>query len=154
MSLTWKFSPFGELSAKELYEILRLRQQVFIVEQQCVYQDCDGQDLDAHHLRGYHKVANEDKPVAYLRIIFPSAGKNFSSIGRVVIHPDFRGKGLARELMSHALKVIEEINPKQDISISAQQYLVKFYQSLNFHLSSDGYMEDGIPHIQMIRSAT
>ncbi len=152
MEIDWKLSTFHELSIKELYAILKLRQQVFVVEQQCVYQDCDGQDSNAHHLVGWYDRGKQPEPIAYLRILYPKKANTFPSIGRVLTHPDFRGKDLGREIMARGLLCIEELYPKSAVCISAQQYLTHFYESFGFRVSSDGYHEDGIPHIEMIRS--
>jgi ElaA protein len=151
MEIQWKLSAFEELSTEELYEILHVRQQVFIVEQQCVYQDCDGQDKKALHLVGWSDRERRE-PVAYLRIIRPKKEGTFPSIGRVLTHPEFRGKGLGREIMTRCLHTLEELYPESPVSISAQQYLISFYESFGFCLSSDGYEEDGIPHIEMTRN--
>lgn len=151
MKIIWKEQSFEELSTAELYEILRLRQQVFIVEQKCIYQDCDGLDKKAHHLTGWQKVKNQSELIAYLRIVYPENANNSISIGRVLTHPDFRRKGLGRKIMTQCLFTIEKHYPESAISISAQQYLVGFYESFNFHISSGGYQEDGIPHIRMTR---
>lgn len=154
MKIKWKLSSFDQLSVNELYSILRLRQQVFIVEQQCIYQDCDSLDPEAYHLMGYPEKDQGTRPmapVAYLRL-FLSEGENHSSrVGRLLIHRDFRNKGLAREIMNRCLHHIRQVAPQQPVYISAQEYLIKFYQSLNFHLASDVYDEDGIPHVEMIR---
>ncbi len=152
MEIQWKLSAFEELSTEELYEILHLRQQVFIVEQQCIYQDCDGHDKKALHLVGWSNRAERPEPVAYLRILHPGKERIFPSVGRVLTHPDFRGKGLGREIMARCLHTLEELYPELPVCISAQQYLISFYESFSFRLSSNGYEEDGIPHIKMIRN--
>jgi ElaA protein len=151
MKIQWKLSTFEELSTEELYEILHLRQQVFIVEQQCIYQDCDGQDRKSLHLAGWINRGERSEPVAYLRIIHPTKERIFPSIGRLLTHPDFREKGLGREIMARCLRTLEKLYPDSPVCISAQQYLVSFYESFGFHISSDGYEEDGIPHIEMTR---
>ncbi|MCP4338374.1 MAG: GNAT family N-acetyltransferase [Desulfobulbaceae bacterium] len=153
MEIKWKVSTFGELTTDELYAILKLRQQVFIVEQQCVYQDCDGLDTKAHHLVGWYNIGELPEPIAYLRVIYPEEGSNSTSIGRFLIHPNFRGKGIAREMMAMCLQNIEKSSPKSAVCISAQQYLTHFYETFGFHVSSDGYEEDGIPHIGMTRNS-
>ncbi len=150
MKIEWKLSTFEELSTEELYAILQLRQQVFIVEQQCVYQDCDGRDRKAHHLMGWLTREEQRQPVAYLRIIGRGYGNKWPSVGRVLTHPDFRTKGIGRRLMKHCLLNIEDLYPGMPVYISAQQYLTRFYESFGFQVSSEGYDEDGIPHIGMI----
>lgn len=151
MRIEWKLSTFEELSTKELYAILKLRQQVFVVEQQCVYLDCDGQDSKSHHLVGWHDSGEQPEPIAYLRIIYPETGSTLPSIGRVLTHPNFRGKGVGREIIARCLLCIEELYPESSVILSAQQHLIHFYESFGFRISSDGYEEDGIPHIEMTR---
>lgn len=151
MKVSWREQSFEELSTAELYAILHLRQQVFIVEQQCIYQDCDGQDKKAHHLTGWQKANDRTELIAYLRIVYPEKTSNPISIGRVLTHPNFRRKGLGRKIMAQCLLKIEKRYPESAVFISAQQYLIGFYESFNFHISSEGYMEDGIPHIRMTR---
>lgn len=151
MKIEWKLSTFEELSTEELYAILKLRQQVFVVEQQCVYQDCDGKDRNAHHLVGWYDIEERPEPIAYLRILYPEKGGKSTSIGRVLTHPRIRGKGIGREIMVRCLLSLEELYPKSPVCISAQLYLTQFYESLGFCVSSDGYEEDGIPHIEMTR---
>jgi len=152
MEIQWKLSTFEELSNEELYEILHLRQRVFIVEQQCIYQDCDGQDKKALHLVGWINRGERPEMAAYLRIIHPKKERIFPSFGRLLTHPDFRGKGLGRDIMARCLRILEEFYPELPICISAQQYLIPFYASFGFLLSSDEYEEDGIPHIEMTRN--
>ncbi|MGB3210870.1 MAG: GNAT family N-acetyltransferase [Desulforhopalus sp.] len=151
MQIEWKLSTFDELSTSELYAILQLRQHVFVVEQQCIYQECDGRDKDAHHLVGWHDRRGQPEPVAYLRLLHPEKSGGSPAIGRVVTHPDHRGKGLGREIMTRCLRTIEIYYPNSPVIISAQQYLTHFYLSLGFVVSSEGYQEDGIPHISMTR---
>jgi ElaA protein len=149
MKIEWKISPFESLSTEELYAILKLRQHVFVVEQHCVYQDCDGRDRNAHHLAGWLNMGEKSEPIAYLRIIPPQKEGQTLLIGRVVTHPDFRGKGLGKEIMTRCLRSIEERYPKSPVRISAQSYLANFYEYFAFRISSDEYLEDGIPHIEM-----
>lgn len=152
MKIEWKLSTFEELSTEELYAILKLRQQVFVVEQQCVYLDCDGQDRKAHHLVGWHKRGERQQPIAYMRVMYPEKESKLTSIGRVLTHPNFRGKGVGKEIMARCLDNIEKLYPESSVCISAQQYLTHFYESFGFRVSSDGYLEDGIPHIEMTRN--
>jgi ElaA protein len=147
MALIFKLKRFNELSASELYEVLRLRSEVFVVEQNCVYQDIDGKDLLALHLMAYV----DQVLVAYSRIFKPGDYFDVSSIGRVVVDARFRGQNYGYNLMEKAiLSVAEEIGPFR-IHISAQQYLQKFYESLGFKPNGDFYLEDGIPHLGMDR---
>ncbi len=149
MNLEWKFSSFNSLSGGELYAILQLRQQVFVVEQRCAYQDCDGRDLNAHHLTGWTRKGGEAGLVAYLRLMPPENKRSLVSIGRVVIRPDFRGQGIGKEIMVRCLSKINELYPRSAVRISAQQYLIRFYESFGFQISSEIYQEDGIDHIAM-----
>ena len=148
MSLSFKIKPFKELSAQELYEILRLRSEVFIVEQNCVYQDIDNKDQKALHVLGYYN----EKLVAYCRLF--DAGDYFdnASIGRVIVAQKFRDKKWGNNLMIEAIAGINQYFGKSQITISAQMYLQKFYESHGFTKTSDMYLEDDIPHIEMKKS--
>lgn len=137
---------FNELTTQELYQIMKLRNEVFVVEQACVYQDCDGKDLDAWHL--FHK--EDGQIVSYLRILPKGLSYEEVSIGRVVTEPGFRGRGLSRAMMAEAIRfVIHELH-EPVIRISAQAYLQQFYKSLGFEAVSDIYLEDDIPHLEMV----
>ncbi len=137
---------FGELTTEELYQILKLRNEIFVVEQNCIYQDCDNKDLRAWHLF----YQEEGQVVAYLRILPKGVSYDEVSIGRVIVHSDFRGKGLSRTMMKHAIDyIIHEIHENK-IRISAQAYLQSFYSSLGFKMVSELYLEDEIPHIEML----
>ena len=151
MAIAWHLYTFDELTTAQLYAILALRQQVFVVEQQCVYQDCDGQDQSALHLLGWDDGYEHSPLVAYLRILPPQKEGDGPAIGRVVTHPDKRGQGFGRDIMSRCLRLIDEIYPNSVATLSAQQYLINFYQHWGFLIASKGYDEDGIPHIRMIR---
>jgi len=146
-SLKWKIKRFNELSLKELYSILKLRSHVFVVEQNCVYQDVDGKDEKAIHLFG----EINSQIVAYARLF--NSGDYFenASIGRVVIHPEARNKKWGHDLMQHAIKGIETHYNQKKITISAQLYLKNFYVSNGFVQTSEMYLEDDIPHIEMKR---
>ena len=145
MNLEWKIKRFNQLSASELYNLLQLRSEVFIVEQNCVYQDIDGKDQKALHLIGEFN----SKIVAYARLF--QAGDYFenASIGRVVVGTDYRDKKWGHELMQFAIAGIEEYFSTTKITISAQLYLQKFYESHGFVTTSETYLEDDIPHIEM-----
>ena len=149
--IKWQWSSFDELSLYELYEILKIRQTIFIVEQDCAYQDADDLDQVAWHLIGWHEDAHKKNMVAYLRVVFP--GKKFPepSIGRVLVAPESRKTGLGKELTAEAIARIAEVYPKSAIRISAQQHLEKFYTDFGFKAVSKPYLEDGIPHIEMLR---
>lgn len=138
---------FEELSTTELYQILRLRSEVFVVEQDCVYQDVDNKDQKALHVVG---IKNE-KVVAYTRIFKPGDYFEHASIGRVVVAMDQRKYGFGKDIMKASISVIEKRFPETPIEISAQSYLIKFYSELGFVPFGDEYLEDGIPHTRMIK---
>lgn len=148
--MKWEIKKFDDLNAKAIHDLYQLRSQVFVVEQNCVYLDQDGKDIDALHVLGYN---SENKLVAYGRIMFPYHANEAIHFGRIVVHPDFRGQGLAKELVRRILKNIDtDFNlHKKSVEISAQYYLVDFYTKFNLHISGEKYNEDGIPHIKMIR---
>jgi ElaA protein len=145
MSLEWKIRRFQELSTAELYDLLQLRSEVFVVEQNCVYQDIDGKDRKALHLIGEY----DSKIVAYARLF--KAGDYFdeASIGRVVVGTNYRDKKWGHELMTQAIRAVKAYFNTAEITISAQLYLQKFYESHGFVVTSETYLEDDIPHIQM-----
>lgn len=146
-SLDTYCKPFLELNAAELYDILRLRQQVFILEQSCLYLDADGFDEAAHHLMIYqHKDL-----VAYSRLFglnMPYPG--YLSIGRVVTHPRYRGFSYGRKLMQRSIEQVRSIHGPFPVKIGAQAYLTDFYSSLGFRPTGQRYLEDGIPHLKMV----
>tara|TARA_R110002050_G_scaffold16719_1_gene50382 strand:+ start:10965 stop:11408 length:444 start_codon:yes stop_codon:yes gene_type:complete len=139
---------FQELNTELLYNILQLRSEVFVVEQDCVYQDLDGKDQKAIHVIGY----KDDKVVAYTRIFKPGDYFKESSIGRVVVSPLTRKDGYGAEIMKASIKAVQENYNETIIHISAQKYLLKFYNSLGFIQEGEEYLEDGIPHVAMLRS--
>ncbi len=146
MELKWIFKSFTELTAAELYAVLQLRNEVFVVEQNCIYQDADGKDQQTWHLMGWH----EEELVAYTRIIPPGVSYAEASIGRVVSSPKYRRTGIGIELMKESIERCCNQFGNGPIKIGAQVYLTKFYQSFDFVQSSGEYLEDGIPHIEMI----
>ena len=143
--LTWKFLPFDQLQLHDLYRILQLRSEVFVLEQVCIYQDMDDKDQMSFHLSGW--LGNT--LVAYARILPPGISCNHPSIGRVITHPSYRGHGYGKELMQLAIRHTRQSFNSSIIQIGAQQYLAKFYSSLGFLPVSEPYLEDGIPHILM-----
>lgn len=145
MDMQWKFNSFDELSNSELYAILRLRNEVFVVEQNCVYQDADKKDEASFHLSGWNGI----NLVAYCRLLPPGTAFDEASIGRVVISPGFRHFGFGRELMVRAIGLTLKQFDCRKITISAQFYLQKFYESLGFVQVSEPYLEDNLPHIKM-----
>ena len=147
MNVIWEIKPFEALSTKELYSLLQLRAEVFIVEQNCVYQDIDGKDSKALHLLG----KCDGKIVAYARLFKSGDYFENASIGRVVIGAGYRDKKWGHEMMQQAIKGIETHFNQNKITISAQLYLQKFYENHGFVQTSEMYLEDDIPHIQMKR---
>ena len=145
--ITWKWAKFDELSAVEVYELLKLRQIVFAVEQNCVYLDVDGKDLAAWHLLGWQK----GELAAYLRVLPPGLRFPEHAIGRVVTAPSARGQSVGRALMLKSLEAIQAQFGAVPIRISAQAYLEKFYGSLGFVVVGEPYLEDKIPHIEMLK---
>ena len=135
---------FYELNTQELYQILRLRSEVFVVEQDCVYQDLDGKDRTALHIIGRNE---EDAIVATARILHENSKKVI--IGRVVVEKKFRKYGLGKELMKQSISDIIRLYGNIQINIAAQKYLLNFYSSLGFVSSGKEYLEDGIPHVEM-----
>ncbi|MFX0556070.1 GNAT family N-acetyltransferase [Maribacter sp. CXY002] len=137
---------FSELELEELYHILQLRSAVFVVEQDCVYQDMDGKDKKAIHILGRH----DGKLVAYTRIFDSGDYFNEASIGRVVVDFNYRKFGYGKVIMEASIKAINNLFNQTDIKISAQLYLKKFYNDLGFIQFGESYLEDGIPHIGML----
>jgi ElaA protein len=146
MNITWSCKSFDTLTPAELYSILQLRNEVFVVEQNCVYQDCDDKDLPSHHFMGWL----QNKLVAYTRLIPAEITYHEISIGRVVTSPSVRGNKIGKELMQRSIEKLYELFGKSPIMIGAQLYLESFYESLGFVKCSDVYLEDGIEHIKMI----
>lgn len=139
---------FDELTIHELYGILQLRSEVFVVEQDCVYQDLDFKDQKSLHVFGY----KNDKIVAYTRIFKPGDYFDNASIGRVIIAKSERKFGFGHDLIKASIDVVKTEFKVDKITISAQLYLKKFYQMHHFFQVGEGYLEDGIPHIRMIKN--
>ena len=137
---------FSELDKEELYEILRLRSEVFVVEQDCVYQDMDNKDQKAIHF--FYKEQN--RIIAYARIFKQGDYYDNPSIGRVVVREKNRGKELGKKIMISSLDYIKKNLKGKKIELSAQKYLEKFYQDLGFYIIGNEYLEDGIPHQRML----
>jgi ElaA protein len=148
--ITWYSKQFGELTPLELYAILQLRTEVFVVEQNCVFQDMDGKDNYCHHIMGW----NNNKLIATARIVPPGISYEFPSIGRVVISPSARGQNAGKELMNQSILVLTSLYGNSNIRIGAQLYLKKFYESFGFEQNGAIYDEDGIDHILMTRYAS
>ena len=147
MQIEWRLKKFDALSTYELYAILRLRNEVFVVEQNCVFQDADNKDQHAYHLMG----TLDNQLVAYTRIV--PAGEIFEevSIGRVITSAQVRGTGVGKELMERSIKAAWQLFDRQPIRLGAQLNLKKFYESFGFKQISDMFMEDGIEHIYMLK---
>lgn len=147
MSIIWHFKKFEELTTTELYSILQLRAEVFVVEQDCPYNDVDGKDEKCGHLW----AVLDDKVIACTRIVPPGVSYGEASIGRVASHADYRHLKLGHQLMSHSLQIIENLYSETCVRISAQYYLKKFYEKIGFGQVSEEYLEDNIPHIEMLK---
>lgn len=148
--ISWSHKEFGKLSPLELYHMLSLRNKVFVVEQKCVYDDTDGKDLQCIHLCGY--IGKE--LAAYARIVPPGVSYAEPSLGRIVTAPSMRRMGIGRELMRKAIEITNDLFGHQDIRISAQSYLTAFYCSFGFRTIGETYLEDDIPHIEMLLSGS
>ncbi|WP_250433574.1 GNAT family N-acetyltransferase [Hanstruepera flava] len=139
---------FNELTLQELYDVLQLRAEVFVVEQDCVYQDVDGKDKKALHILGYKK----DTLVAYTRIFKPGDYFKEASIGRVVVKANERKHKYGYAIMEASIQAVKENFNETLIKISAQTYLNTFYNNLGFKAIGEEYLEDGIPHVAMVKS--
>ncbi|WKV83755.1 GNAT family N-acetyltransferase [Pseudomonas sp. B24_DOA] len=150
MTIEWICKHHRDLGKEQLYALLKLRSDVFVVEQKCAYPDLDGQDLDGdtHHLMGWE----DDQLMAYLRLLDPESQGGDVVIGRVITAPAGRGKGLGHEMMEQALKQAEKHWPQVPIYLSAQAHLQGYYGKYGFEVAGEEYLEDGIPHIGMRRS--
>lgn len=152
-SASWQFSRFRDLSVDDLYAIVRLREAVFIIEQNCPYPDADGRDPLAWHLLGWRDGPDGKELVAYARIFEPGIRYHEASIGRIVTAPAVRGTGWGRQLMVEALQRVEKLVPNEQVKIAAQRRLENFYKGYGFETISEPYEEDGIIHVDMIREA-
>lgn len=148
--ISWKSLEFNALTTHQLFDLLKLRVDVFVVEQNCPYPELDEKDRhsDMRHLMGFE----QDKLVAYARLLPPGVSYSSASIGRVATHQDFRGNGKGKLLIETAIKYCESYWPNSEIEIGAQTYLLSFYESFGFVATSDMYLEDGIPHVDMKRT--
>ena len=144
--MEWKLKKFDDLTSDELYGILKLRSEVFVVEQDCVYQDLDDKDQLSYHLF----LENDCETVAVSRIIPENVSYEEMSIGRVVVKENFRGQGLSKIMMKKAIDFIVDDLGKSEIRLSGQAYLVDFYENLGFKKVSDVYMEDNIEHFEFL----
>lgn len=145
-TINWICKPFHELTPEELYSILQLRNEVFVVEQNCVFQDADNKDQKCYHLAGYVN----GHLAAYARIVPSGVAYSEPSIGRVVTSPTYRRIAAGKQLMQLAIEKCYQLYGQQTIKIGAQLYLKKFYESFGFKQIGEQYDEDGIPHIYMV----
>lgn len=144
--MEWKFySSFNSIPGKQIYDVLKLRQDVFILEQNCFYEDIDYLDQEAEHLL----VSDKDELCGYLRIVPPGIKYSEISIGRIVVKKSFRGKNLGKELVNRALNEIQT-RKRQPVRIEAQAHLIPFYSDLGFSIKGAVYELDGIPHVEML----
>jgi ElaA protein len=149
LNITWQCKYFDDLSNIELYKILKLRNLVFVVEQNCPYLDLDDIDVSCYH---FFATNPQNEIVAYTRLIAPNIVYEQMSIGRVITHPNFRNLKLGKQLIENSIVKCFELYGNGAIKIGAQLYLKRFYESFGFVQSSDMYLEDGIEHIKMVRN--
>lgn len=147
----WQWASFARLSPHDLYAILALRQEVFVLEQQCLYRDIDGIDLQSEHLLAWHDARAERTLAGYLRCVPPGIKFRQASLGRVTCARAARGIGLGRQLFAAGVAHADQQYPACGLRISAQQYLEHFYAEFGFKTSSAPYQEDGIWHVDMLR---
>lgn len=147
MKIIWHYKHFEELTPKELYSLMYLRNEVFVVEQQCVYNECDGKDIYCSHLWA---TVNDDV-IACSRIVPPGISYEEPSIGRVASHPKYRHLKLGHYLIRHSLAIIENKYMTSSVRISAQCYLGEFYAQYGFQQISEQYLEDNLPHMEMLK---
>jgi ElaA protein len=150
-AVQWQWSRFNDMSVDDLYTVVRLREAVFIIEQNCPYPDSDGRDPAAWHLLGWRYIDGRRELAAYARVFEPGIRYREASIGRVVTAAAVRSTGLGKELMAEAMRRVESLAPGQVIKIAAQRRLESFYSGLGFQVVSDPYEEDGIMHVDMVR---
>lgn len=145
----WTLKKFSELTVDELHDLLQLRINIFVVEQNCPYPELDGKDKIAYH---YFVTDDQERIVAYTRIFGPGDYYEQAAIGRVVVDASKRREGLGYDLMKGSIAVVKDLYGTDKIKIGAQKYLRSFYESLGFVKIGKGYLEDGIPHIYMVRN--
>lgn len=149
--LKWQWCSLDELTTTQLYAVLSTREAVFVLEQNCAYQELDGLDLQAMHLIAWNGESHE--VAAYLRVLAPGVKYTEPAIGRVLTSQKFRKQGLGRTLVSKGLAHVGKAYPGHAVRISAQAHLERFYRSLGFEVASEPYLEDGIPHVEMLRDS-
>jgi ElaA protein len=151
MNISWRIKSFDTLTPSELYDFIKLRQEIFVVEQHCAYLDADGKDPHCWHLMGY----SNETLACYARIVHPGISYKEVSIGRVAASQNFRRTGLGNQLLKESLRQIKKIYGDVPIRIGAQAYLQKFYESFGFEITEPaGYFEDGILHYIMLRKGS
>lgn len=143
--MDWHIKKFEHLSLDELYDILKMRSEIFVVEQECVYLDVDGKDKNVFHLF----LKENKKILAYCRILPRGIAYEEASIGRVIVNKNFRKEKLGETLMIKAISYLKDVLKEKEIKIQAQAYLRSFYKKFGFQEISEEYIEDGIPHIDM-----
>lgn len=146
-NILWQFARFDQLTLDQLYAILQARSTVFVLEQNCVYLDIDGKDQLSQHLCAWNE---NQELLAYLRIVPPGISFTEVSLGRVITTEQTRGTGIGKQLLQKGITACHDNYPGQTIRIGAQYYLEKFYQSFGFVTDSEIYLEDGIPHVEMV----
>ena len=146
--LNFKIKDFNQLSTQDLYAVLQLRSEVFVVEQDCVYLDLDGKDQLAYHVLGYKDL----KLIAYARVFKPGDYFSKSSIGRIIVKKTYRRFKYGDHLVKNSIGFIEKKFKEKEILISAQAYLINFYNKLGFEQKGEQYLEDDIPHIKMLKN--
>jgi len=158
--IAWRFARFEDLAPREIHDLYRLRAAVFVVEQECAFQDLDGADLESWHLLGYQSPPSplgegrgEGPLLAYARLVPPGVKYEEPSIGRIITSLPVRRTGLGRKLVHEAIARAAELWPGQPVRIGAQQRLERFYQEFGFVTASAPYDEDGIAHVEMLRPA-
>jgi len=149
--IDWQWLAFEDIPRKDWYEVLRQRQQVFILEQTCLYPDIDGYDPACHHLMGWREIDGQRQLAAYLRCLPPGLKYEEMSLGRVLTTEAARGSGAGRALLAEGIRRAEALHPGHGFRIGAQQYLEAFYSSFGFRTVTAPYDEDGIMHVDMVR---
>jgi len=148
--MKWILKNFSDLSVDEIHDVLQLRVNVFVVEQNCPYNELDGKDKIALHLLGFNK---KDEIIAYTRIFKPGDYYKQAAFGRVVVHKEFRNQKIGYNLVNKTIEEMNSLFGNSEIKIGAQTHLKKFYKSFGFKQIGEGYIEDGIPHIYMVLNA-
>jgi len=150
----WTHLPFSDLSVLDIYDLLKLRQDIFVVEQDCAYHDIDGRDPLCSHLLA--RVPNDETTeslVAYLRIVPPGNYFDEVALGRIITSQSVRGTGIGTQLIEKGIEIVKDVYGSKSIRISAQAHLEKYYNKFGFHKDSEPFDEDGIMHIEMLRTA-